>query len=351
MKKVPALLLACVGSLLQLISSCASSGGGGGSPSVTCTDGTIVASEMNDYAFSSSLKLAITQVQPQSNLTFDWGGVTKDFLGNSLNAANDLDTIVILMVSQSLQDFQMQINADTWQQSSLVIVPPPLFNPTGGVTSGTLFDNFTAGGMAVTPVNADMYLDPSMYPPDQNTFILGAQTGSNLGTDIRMMRAFQIEPSSTNTKVTLTDSSTTLTYHVDLHSLHPTGVPAGKASLSLDWGHLNTNAFGDDISNPYGVKRRTDITSAIVGHYTQSVSQLESQFLDIQTIAADKYSADIPSGTLLDFTTLVDANGAAFPGIDSNGTWLVALLCGNCRNPAPYYISILTPATQPCASP
>jgi hypothetical protein len=138
---------------------------------------------------------------------------------------------------------------------------------------------------------------------------------------------------------------------VDLLSLHPTGVPAGKAGLTLDWGQLNTNAFGDDISQPYGLKRRSDITSAIVGHYSQTVSELESQFLDIQTIATDKYSAVIPSGTVLDFTTLVDANGAAFPGIDSSGTWLVALLCGNCRNPAPYYLTILKPATQPCASP
>ena len=120
------------------------------------------------------------------------------------------------MVNLPLPDFQTQINyGHCSSQSSLVIVPPPLFNPTGGVTSGTLYDNFTAGGVAVTPDNAARYLDPTMYPPDQNTFIMAAQTGMNLGTDIRMMQAFQLDPSSTNTTVTLTNSSTTLTYHVE----------------------------------------------------------------------------------------------------------------------------------------
>jgi hypothetical protein len=53
---------------------------------------------------------------------------------------------------------------------------------------------------------------------------------------------------------------------------------------------------------------------------------------------------------VLDFTTLVDDAGNSFPGIDSTGTWLVALICTNCRNPAPYYLTILKPAAQPCAS-
>ncbi len=345
MKQVQALLLASVASLLPLASSCGSSGG---SPSVTCTNGTIVANEMNDYSFSSSLMLASTKVKPMSNLTFDWSGVNKDFLGNSLSTTNDLNTIVILMVGLSLADFQTQINNDTFQQSSLVIVPPPLMYPTGGVTMGTLFDNFTAGGVAVTPDNADMYLDPTMYPPDKNTFIVGAQTGMDIGNGIKMMQAFQMDPASTNTTVTLTDTSTTLSYHVDMHSLHPTGVPAGTANLTLDWGTLDTNAFGQDISNPYGQKLRTDITSAIVGHYTQTPSELESQFLHIQTIAKDLYTADIQVGTTLDFTTLMDASGNPFPGIDNTGTWLVALICGSCRNPAPYYLTILEPVDQPC---
>ena len=33
----------------------------------------------------------------------------------------------------------------------------------------------------------------------------------------------------------------------------------------------------------------------------------------------------------------------AFPVMVVNGTWLLGLTCGNCRNPAPWYMTILKP--------
>ena len=68
----------------------------------------------------------------------------------------------------------------------------------------------------------------------------------------------------------------------------------------------------------------TNIAHAIVGHYTQTAAQLETQFLDLETIAQTLYAIDIPYGTVLDFSMLTDKNGNAFKGVDSTGTWLVA---------------------------
>jgi hypothetical protein len=345
-----------------LMMSCGSSGGGnhdggnpdaGGSdggdgsadappPSVTCTDGTIVANEMNDYAFSSSFDLPPISVKPSSNLTFDWSGVTQDFLGHSLSTTTDLNTILVLLVGLPPATFETQLNADTFAQGSLLVTPPPNFMPTGGVTSATLYDDFSAGGVAVTAANSGMYLDPTKYPPAANTYVVAAQTGTSLGSNIRMLQAFQLDSTSSNTTVALTNTSTKLTYAANLHSLHPTGVPAGTAALTLDWGQMKTNALGANFIP-------TNITSALVGHYTQTPAQLETEFLDLQTLATDLYTVAIPSGTVLDFTMLMDSAGRAFPGVDSTGTWLVGLTCGNCRNPAPWYLAILVPAAQPCA--
>jgi len=90
------------------------------------------------------------------------------------------------------------------------------------------------------------------------------------------------------------------------------------------------------------------VTSAVVGHYTETPAQLEAKFLDLNLIAQPNqyYMADLTSSTMLDFTTLKDKDtGAAFPGVDDTGTWLVGLICGNCRNPAPWYMTILKPCT------
>jgi hypothetical protein len=348
MSRARSSLSAAVACLPLLTIACGSSGG---SPtqSVTCTNGTIVANEANDYSFTSALMLHATKVKPNSNLTFNWSGVTKDFLGQPINAQNDLNAIFLLLVSLPSSTLEMQLNNDTFASSSIVIPgPPPSYLPTGGVTTMTLYDNFVSANGPIDQSMAAPYLDATTYTPSNSTFVIAAQTGTSMiGNGIRMMQSFELDPSSSNTTVTLTNTSTTLTYKANLHDLHPTGVPVGKADLTLDWSQLSTNALGVALND----STRTNIGAAIVGHYNKTVAELESQFLDLRTLATELYTADIVSGTTLDFTTLVDSkSGGSFPGIDSTCTWLVGLICTPCRNPAPYYLTVLVPAEQPCAA-
>jgi hypothetical protein len=154
-----------------------------------------------------------------------------------------------------------------------------------------------------------------------------------------MLQAFNLDASSTVTNVALTDDSTKLAYTANLHDLTITGVPGGTAALTLDYSKMTTNGLGRPFTEGY-------VTSAVVGHYTQTPAQLEAQFLDLDRIAAATYRADIQAGSVLDFTTLKDENGASFQGIDDSGTWLVGLICGNCRNPAPWYMTILKPCSK-----
>ena len=322
------------------------------SPSVTCTDGTIIAADANDYTFSSSLMLHPVKVKPMSDLTFNWGGVTQDFVHQPINAVTDLNAIFLLLVNLPSATLAMQLNDDTFSTSTIAIPgPPPSYLPTGGVTMANLYGNFMGAYGAIDASMAAQYLDATTYTPANSTYVLAAQTGTSMiGSGIRMLQSFELDPASTNTAVTMTNSSTTLTYTADMHSLHPTGVPVGTAALTLDWTTLSTNGLGVPLSDnaSAGTVPRTNIGNAIVGHYTQTPSQLEGQFLDLQTIATSLYKAEIPYGTVLDFTTLKDDAGNAFTGIDATGTWLVALICTNCRNPAPYYLTILEPADQPC---
>ena len=103
---------------------------------------------------------------------------------------------------------------------------------------------------------------------------------------------------------------------------------------------MKTNALGTEFKEGY-------ITSAIVGHFTQTPDQLETRFLDLELIADTLYRADIPSGSVLDFATLEDSSGTSFTGVDAQGTWLVGSICGVCRNPAPWYMTVLKPCSGP----
>jgi len=309
--------------------------GGGGAAGNSCNGNNLVANEANDYSFTSTLTFPPIKVAPKSDLTLDWSAVNKDFLGHSLDTKKDLTTILVMMWKLTLDDLQTKLNADALKQKDLVTLPLQ-YSTDGSGTSAKML-TFTNSG-APTEATILSYLDPSEYSPASYTYTLMAATGSELGKGTRMIQSFQVDPNSTNTKVALTTDSTKLTYSANLHSLTPTGVPAGQKSLTLEYGNLSKNALGNEWV-------ASSITKVLIGHYEETPTELESKFLDLELIATKLYLGNITDGTKAILSNLKTESGESFPGIDDTGTWLVALQCGDCKNPAPWYLSILKTCT------
>jgi hypothetical protein len=61
----------------------------------------------------------------------------------------------------------------------------------------------------------------------------------------------------------------------------------------------------------------------------------------METIADTLFKKDIEAGSVVRLGDLVDDSGALFSGISDDGTWIVALTCGSCANPAPWFLSVL----------
>jgi hypothetical protein len=306
----------------------------------SCNGASFVAMDKNDYSFSSTLTLPPQTVKSMSNLTVDWSGITHDFLGHDLNPSADLNSVSLLMWQLPLSELEMDVNADSLSLIDLVVSPPPSLPTPGSTLTGTsamLYD-FKVNSYVVSEDEFNKHLDPAMYPKSMYSYMVAVATGTTLGQGFRMIQTFQPDTSSSNTKVAITNNSTKLTCEVSLRNLTITGVPGSTPALTLDYNSLTKNAHGAtfDVSA---------ITRAVVGHYTETPEELEKKFLDLDLIATDYYSADISEAGTLDFTALKDKNGASFPGVDNNGTWLVGLICGNCRNPAPWYMTILKPCT------
>ena len=210
------------------------------------------------------------------------------------------------------------------------------------MTSAQLY-SFTVNGTAIEAAQYNTYFDPAMFPPSMFSYMVAAATGTTIGQGFRMLQTFNLDSGSSATTVALKNDSTRMTCSVSLRNLTITGVPAATPAMTLDWTDMVTrmapNALGGTFKEAY-------ITSAVVGHFAETPEQLESKFLDLDMIATNYYRADIASGSTLDFSTLRETKtGASFPGVDDTGTWMVGLICGNCRNPAPWYMTIL----KPCA--
>jgi len=313
-------------------------------PQTACMGTTIVASTANNYAFTSTMKLPPLTVKSMSNLTFDWGGVTKDFLAHPINASNSLDTMSLLVFQLPLAELETKLNADTLSQQDVYQVPPPSWPASGaaGATTSAQLYTFTANGLAIPQADFDRATDPAMFDRSMFTFMAAASHGLVIGEGFRMLQTFHIDAGASSTTVALKDDSTQLTCQVSLRNLTITGVTAGTPALTMSWQNMvdtgATNALGSVFKDNY-------VTSAIVGHFTETPEQLEKKFLDLDMIATKYYRADITNNGMLDFTTLRTEGGEAFPGVDDTGTWMVGLICGNCRNPAPWYMTILKPCT------
>jgi hypothetical protein len=276
------------------------------------------------------------KIKPMSDLTFDWSAVTKDFMGHPVDPKQDLNLITVLFWKMPIDELQTKLNDDALAMRDTAT--PPLAHTTdGSTTSTTLFSMKLLTGQEVDPEQIKSYFDADFYTPNTNfTYTVMAGTGTQAGQGVRMIKSFQLDPASTNTEVKLDSDSTKLDWSANLHSLTPTGLPAGKGDLTIDWTSMTKNALGKDFIP-------SNITRAIIGHYNETVAELEGKFLDIETIATDLYIGDIASGTTVDLSTLKTSGGKQFSGIDGTGTWLVALQCGGCRNPAPWYLSVLKP--------
>ena len=312
-------------------------GGGTGGSSLQCNSGTIFASEGNDYSFSSTISLPPIKVKPKTELTFDWGSVTADITRHAVDAKKDLNLIAVLGWAIPLDQVEKKMNADNAQSRDLIVVPASYVTD-GTNTSQKLF-NFSLNGNPIDPTVMIGYFDSDAYPPDQNSYTVMASSGTEVGTGIRMIQSFLLDPSSSNTIVTMTKDSTQLVFTADLQHLTPTGIPVGQAAISLDWSKMKTNALGNTFIT-------SNITNALIGHYKETPADLSTdKFLDLEDIATELYRGDIPSGSVVDFSSLKDSNGKAFSGIDDTGTWLVALQCGGCHNPAPWYLTILKVCT------
>ena len=82
------------------------------------------------------------------------------------------------------------------------------------------------------------------------------------------------------------------------------------------------------------------------GYAGMTVADLQARIFDIELIATTLWDVKLAGGRTADLSTAKDrATGAVFPGFDraDAGTWMLALTCSKCQNPAPVLLTILAP--------
>jgi hypothetical protein len=290
-----------------------------------------------NYSFTNTVEVAMTTLKDATDLTFDWSELTQDFFGRALDPLVDINMVMISLWEQTPDQIEASIAKDELERSANE--GAIMTYPDGSFTSQNLLSFGVLGNPLPDADEIWSRFDTNHpdfeYPQDQYTFLLTANTGTTIGKDSRMLALFNLDPASTTTMLSLTDDSAVLDFTVDLEQAEPVVVPAGQPSLTIDWAEMTVNALGNEYLP-------AQITEAVVAHFaTTSLVELEEEFVNLEDLAVGWWAGEITSGTSVDLATLGDGT---FPGIDENGTWLVALFCTiGCDNPAPWSITILSP--------
>ena len=316
-----------------------SSGTGGTGAGVCASDGEVFLTDATNYTFESSIDVQHTVLKDATDLTFDWSGLTKDLFGRPMDPAEDIDLVLISLWNMSPDELEQNLSSDNLPLSQNEGVLTTY--PDGSYTSRNLlaFDLL----MAPLPeeevwLRFDTNHPDFAYPQAEYTFMLTANNGTALNQGARMIAFFNVDPSATQTELELSDQSATLAYTVDLDTAQPVRVPAGQPNVTLSWRDMTVNALGNEF-------RTTQINDVVVAHFpSSSLEDLESQFLQLESLADGWWTGEVAAGASIDLGTLEDANQGAFPGIDDTGIWMVGLFCTtNCNNPAPWLLTVLEP--------
>ncbi len=319
-------------------------GDGGPCDPVTCpSNGTLVASASHNFSFWSVVKLpALAKVAPKSEVSFDWSKVNTDFLAKPVDPAKDVVLVTVALWQITPDQFARQINDDTLGSPAVAA----FLQTEGKLTQTKLFAMAPPAG----PIPREQMLsffDIDVYPPGQNfyTFMIGSDLTPGMKT--RMIGGFELDADTSNTDVVLTNDSTQLDYDVDFTKSQATGIPEATADITVDWSGMETASTTETDPqklNAAGLPfLKRSIKQVRVGRYSKSEEELKQRdsILKIDDMADATYVGDVTSGSKLNLSTLKDASGNSFNGIDSEHTWVLALINTDSKNPAPWFLTFL----------
>ncbi len=289
---------------------------------VGCGTYQIDLSDEFNYSFTTSLTADVVAVQDcPEDLTLDWSGLSSDLLAHDMDPTTDIDTMrIVRFYDLAPQDVLDQISTNELSQSE--ISGNVDYYPSAGETSATM-SQFNFNG---TSIDSSQEVCSELGA----TFLFTALTGLY---EYRMLTFFDPTADETNTTVELTADSALLEFDADLSSGGVIEVPAGR-DYNISWLSLTTDGQGNAFS-------LSNIDFLMLARYELSVDEMEQQFLDLQIIPDEMYTADIGGVGEFELIGATDEAGNAFAGFEGEGLWLLGLFCTTCANPAPLYLAVI----------
>jgi hypothetical protein len=312
-----------------LVTSC------GGGTSDGTTRGNVLLKDANNYTSESTLTIATVETASGADLNICWDGITKDILCHDIvSPTNAIDNVAFLQIPNMNKSQVATKLAKAQLAENQVAVYGDFHTAEMPASKCVQLSKMKLGSDIVAP--ATDYVEST-----NKTYMLLFASGTTPGSGARSMIFIEPKASSTNMTVQAPDGCSTDILDFQATLGQPISIPAADATKWLvDWGDITHDSFGNTVSF-------ANLKRVLVGFYQgKTADDLETGFLDIEQTATALYEVAVPAGQT--YVNLADAKlrggTTAFPGFtQTDGTWMVAVMCDKCQLPAPVVLSVLLP--------
>ena len=290
--------------------------------------------DRQNFSFQSNLHIRSQDIKAGANIHFDWEALTVDMLQRAVDDTHGIDMMSVVLFSLTPDALLKKMNADALSMAAAAAAGYLYTDPTR--PNADYLELLSVGGASLSEEKLLSYLDPHQYDPNEHSYTVMLAEGRVIGQNHRMIHLFRPVDGETNQTIELTNDAAQIAYSARIDDRDPILLPANRTDITLDRRESLTQ---DSLGRPFVP---TQITDVLVAHYTtMTAAELETRFLELESAADKLFRGDVVSGARLGLSQLTDAGGTPFSGITDSGTWIVALICGNCANPAPWFLSVL----------
>ena len=295
------------------------------------TTGNIQLLDANNYTITSSLTLPYVETASGSDLDICWDGVTSDLQCHDVAPQTDIDNVVVIRFHNlSEEEVQTTLGATDLEMDDVDAYYD--YNTDHSSTCAKLSDMSFFG----TPIEVGQ----DYVESDEFTYVMTVTSGTTPGVGAKTLMFLRPNADSTNTTVdAVSGCSDILEASADLHSADAVSVPA-EGPWVVDWSDATVDGQGNPISYD-------SIDGLLLGFYEgMALSDLEDRIFDIEQLATDLWELELSGRRSADLAAARHREtDELYPGFDpdADGTWLMALLCSNCQNPAPIILCVLEP--------
>ncbi len=315
--------------------------------SETAPDGSLLlrAATENNYELVVDAAIASTEIGPGTGLTIDWGALTKDFFRHDIQPG-DITNVTLALWAFQYEDLVEHLKYDTL--SSAANIGGITFPIDGTRTSVLVSEMYIPYQGTAKPDEPTLssYFDPTLTDPAAHSYTVTVNEGDFVKLHVKMIHHGKLNPASTNNVIALTNESATINATAKIASKPAVLIPANSNAITVDWKDIPNNAIGKPFED-------RSIYRVRVLHFPDTPQVLEGKVLDLEQSFDREYFGDATGNEQQTLTTLKDAQGAPFTGIDPTigGTWMLALMCAPdyCGSPAPWFMARLEacPAATP----